>query len=119
MPSRRSQRVNELIRGEVSDLIQRELRDPRLAQVVSITRVVTSADFRSAKLFVSTLGDEVEKEQTLGALRASAGFLRRALKPRLSLKTVPFLTFHRDDSIEGGARLLALINEVVPPPSEA
>ena len=116
MPSRRANRVNDLIREELSELIRRQLRDPRLAEVVSITQVEISADFRSARVFVSTLGEEEEKERTLEALRSAAGFLRRTLKPRLSLKTVPFLTFARDDSIEGGARLLALIDEAAPPP---
>lgn len=117
MPSRRASRVNDLLREELSDLIRRQLRDPRLAEVVSITQVDISADFRTAKVFVSTLGDEAEKEQTLQALRAAAGFLHRALKPRLSLRTVPFLTFIKDDSIEDAARMLALINEVVQPPA--
>ena len=116
MPTRRANRVNDLLREELSDLILRQLRDPRLAVVVSITEVVTSPDFRSAKVHVSTLGDDAEKEQTLQALRSAAAFLRRSLKPRLAMKNVPFLTFHRDDSIEEGAHLSALIDEVNPPP---
>ena len=117
MTSRRVRRVNDLIREEISDLLRREVRDPRLGEVVSITQVEVSADFRSAKVYVSSLGDDEERERTLEGLRAAAGFLRRSLKPRLSLKTVPFLTFYKDISIEGAARMLSLIDDAAPPPS--
>jgi len=118
MPSRRANRVNELIREVLSELILRQMKDRRHVEIVSITQVEISADFRSARVYVSTLGDEAEKVETLETLRRAAGFLRRELKPRLSLKTTPFLTFHRDDSIEEGAHLLSLLDEVGPPSSE-
>ena len=111
MTNRRASRVNDLLREELSELIRREIRDPRLADIVSITRVAVSADLRTAKVFISTLGGEMEKRQTLQALRAAAGFLQRGLKPRISLKSTPILSFVQDDSIERGARLLTLINE--------
>lgn len=114
MPTRRTIRINEFIREELSDLIRR-LRDPRMAEVVSITEVAISADMRSARVYVSTFGGEEEKVKTMAALEAAAGFLRRELKPRLTMKTIPTLHFVRDDSIEGGARLLSIINEVNAP----
>ena len=116
MPTRRTNRVNDLLREELSDLIQRQVKDPRLAVIVSITEVVTSPDFKSAKVYVSTFGDATDKDQTLRGLRSAAAFLRRALKPRLAMKNVPFLTFHQDDSIEEGAHLSTLIDQVTPPP---
>ncbi len=113
MPTaRRASRINELIREELSDLIRRQLRDPRIAEVVSITQVAISADLRSAKVYVSTFGEEEAKVKTLKALETAAGFLRRELKPRLAMKTIPTLQFVRDDSIENGARLLSIMNEV-------
>ncbi|MCL0101806.1 30S ribosome-binding factor RbfA [Dehalococcoidia bacterium] len=119
MATRRANRVNELIREILSELILRQLKDPRHADIISITKVEASADFRSARVFISTLGDEAEKVETLQTLQRAAGFLRRELKSRVSLKTTPFLTFHRDDSIEKGALLLALMDEVGPPPNSA
>lgn len=116
MSNRRTSRLNDQLREELSDLIRLQVRDPRLAEIVSITEVAISADMRTAKVFVSTFGEEVEKRQTLKGLSAAAGFLRRGLRARLSLKEVPALTFVRDDSIEEGAHLLALMKEVAPPP---
>ena len=114
MPSRRTSRVNEQLREEISDLIRNELKDPRLGGLVSITEVEVTPDFRSARVFVSTFGDDTEKIQTVEALEAASGFIRRELKPRLSLRAIPMLTFVRDDSLESGQRLTQLIREAVP-----
>ena len=118
MTSRRVSRLNDLIREELSELIRRQMKDPRLSEIVSITEVTISPDLRTAKVFVSTYGEEVDKRQTLQGLTAAAGFLRRGLRGRLSLKEVPALTFHRDDSIAEGANLLALMKEVAPEPED-
>ncbi len=112
MPSRRQHRVNDLLREELSDLIQRDLRDPRLSGLTSITEVSVTADLRSAKVFVSTLGGEEQQDAAVQGLSAAASHLRRELKVRLrTMKYVPFMTFYRDDSIEEGARLLDLMKE--------
>ena len=112
MSIRRTSKVNEFIREEISDLIHRSLKDPRLATVVSITEVRTSQDLRQARVFVSVLGDESDREQTIQVLRAAATFLRQELKHRMTTKQVPFLTFVTDRSIEEGMRLSTLIDEV-------
>ena len=117
MPSRRNSRVNEQIREEISDIIRSQLRDPRLGEIVSVTEVDTTPDFRSARVYISTLGDETQKRQTIEALEAASGFLRRELKPRLNMRAIPMLTFVRDDSLESGQRLTELIKEASPPPA--
>jgi|SRR5579875_7908 len=110
----RAERVNELLREEISDLVQRELKDPRLGGLISITSVETSPDFRHARVFVSVLGTEEQRQSTLKALHAAEGFLRHELRARLrSLRTVPELVFRADTSIERGARLTSLLNEAV------
>ena len=124
MPSRRQSRVNDLLREVLSDLILREVKDPRLTAVTTITRVDVSPDLRSARVHVSILGDEELKQQTMQGMEAAASFLRRGLKSQINLRYIPFLKFVRDDSIENGARLLALIQESGPsseedPPGEA
>jgi ribosome-binding factor A len=110
--SRRLDRVNHLLQQEIAELLTRELKDPRLGVMVSITGVETSPDLRTAKVFVSIYGSETESEQALEALRGAAGFLRRELSARLRMKQVPALVFERDRSIERGARIAQLLREV-------
>jgi len=118
MVSRRASRVNQQLREEISALL-RQLRDPRLAEIVSITEVQTTPDYHSARVFVSTLGEEIEKVQTIEALEKAAGFIRRELKPRLNMRATPMLTFVRDDSLERGQQLSELIKEAAPVPDPA
>ena len=114
MGTRRIERVNELIREEISELIRREVKDPRLDSFISVTEVVTSPDLRHARVFVSIMGTDEEKQQVEKGLIAAKGFLRRELGERLTLRYTPELVFQLDDSIERGSRLLQLINEVAP-----
>jgi len=117
MTTRRMARVNDTIRREISDLLMRETKDPRIGGLLSVTAVDTSADLRYARVYVSVMGTEEEKERVQEGLVAAAGFLRRCLAERLTLRYIPELTFERDDSIERGSRLLDLIKEVAPEPS--
>jgi ribosome-binding factor A len=103
-----------MLRKQLSELISREVKDPRLAEIVSITQVRVSPDLRSARVSVSILGTNEEKEETLAGLGAAAAFLRRLLKERITLRYVPFMTFHRDDSIEEAIRLSVLLREEAP-----
>ncbi len=110
--SHRIERVNSVIRQELSDLLRREIKDPRLGDFVAITEVRTSADMKTARVFVSYMGDAEEKRATMAALASAAGFLHHELTKRLDMRTVPDLTFEWDSSIERGDRLLRLIDEV-------
>ena len=111
--TRRTERVNELLRAEVSEVLQRDVKDPRLSLMVSVTEVSVSPDLKTARVYLSVMGDETEKENVFRALRTAAPFVRRTLRPRLSsLRYVPDLVFLPDLSIERGARLSALIDEV-------
>ncbi|MBI2766432.1 MAG: 30S ribosome-binding factor RbfA [Chloroflexi bacterium] len=111
--SRRTNRVNELLREELSGLIAREVKDPRVSQgLTTITEVEVSPDLRRATVFISHLGDEAERGEVLKGLQQAARFLHGELLHRLSLRTIPELTFRFDPSIERGARLASLIHEV-------
>jgi len=111
--SRRTSRVNELLRHEISELILREVKDPRVGHgIISITEVQVSPDLRHAAVFVSHLGDEAERPGILLGLNNAAHFLQGELQRRLHLKHVPALVFRFDPSIERGARLAALIHEI-------
>ena len=107
-------RVNNLIRQGISELLQRQVKDPRLGNFVTITEVSTSPDLRYAKIFVSRIGSEAEKKETLSALTTASGFFRRELSKRLRLRYTPELSFQWDDSIERGAHLQELIDKVSP-----
>lgn len=110
--TRRAERVSNLIRQEISELLQEQVNDPRLKSLISVTRVSTSADLRNAKVFVSVLGDTADKTEVIEGFKAASGFLRRELAGRLVLRYVPELSFHFDDSIEYGAKIVELIERV-------
>ena len=110
--TRRTERLNSVIQQEISQLLREQVNDPRLTSLISITRVLTSPDLRHTKVFVSTIGDNVDKEDILKGFSAASGFLRCQLATRLQLKHMPELSFHFDDSIERAARVLKLIDEV-------
>lgn len=110
--SHRIERVNTLIRREISELIQQELRDPRLDEFIAVTEVDTSADLKYAKVYVSSMGGQQEEEKILEALKSAAGFLRTSLASKLQLRYTPELHFFWDNSIEHGDKILRLIDEV-------
>jgi len=108
------ERVNSLIRQEISELLQRQVKDPRLGNFITVTAVDTSSDMRHAKVFVSRLEGQEEKKETLGVLASAAGFFRKELATRLKLRRVPELSFQWDDSLERGDHLLRLIDRFTP-----
>ena len=106
----RMRRVDEAVRAVLSDAIAKDLSDPRVG-FVTVTAVKTSPDLRHARVYVSILGDEAEREQTLGALQAARGFLQGRLAAQLTIKHTPQLTFHFDDSVERGMRITQLLDQ--------
>ena len=109
--SQRTDRLDSQIRQELMDLLQREMKDPRLV-FATITRVETARDLGHARVWVSVLGTDLERERTMAALRVATPWLRRKLGERLSLRHVPELTVREDDSIESGDRVLRIIQEL-------
>jgi ribosome-binding factor A len=109
----RTRRVNELLRAEISEILRREARDPRLDTMVSITEVDTSQDMRHAKVHVSVLGTDDERDDVMRALRSARPFVQRQLRQRLpDLRLIPELAFLRDDSIARGAQLSRLLDDL-------
>lgn len=111
MGIQRMRRVNEAIREVLSEALASGLKDPRVG-FVTVTSVETSPDLRSARVFVSVLGDEQQLEDTLAGLERSHGYLQSLLGKQLGLKRTPQLTFHHDDSIERGMRIEKLLREI-------
>ena len=110
MATERMRRVNEVMREVIGDSISQELEDPRIG-FVTVTAVETSPDLRSARVLVTVLGDEAEREATLAALASAHGILQAAINRELRLKRTPTLTFHYDESIERARRLSELLEE--------
>ena len=108
----RIQRVNTLLRHEISELLKRQIKDPRLGTFIIVTEVSTSPDLKYAKIFVSCIASEEEKQETLSVLASASGFFRRELAKRLDLPRIPELNFQWDDSLERGDHLLQLIDKV-------
>jgi ribosome-binding factor A len=115
----RIERVNQLIRQELSDLLLRETKDPRLSGYISINSVDTTPDLRYAKVLVSCVCEEEKKKQILDGLAHSSGFFRSVMAKHLKMRRVPELSFAWDNSIERGTRLIELIDKVASekPPS--
>jgi ribosome-binding factor A len=109
--TRRTERIQELIREELSDLILRELRDPRLDGLISLTRVEVTPDLSNARIFVSVMSETASPQDAVKALQAASGYLHKELVHRLELRKVPFLNFRLDTSIAEGAAVLAHIEE--------
>ena len=109
--TRRTERLNDLLRAEISDLIRRQAKDPRLVGLISVTQVEVTPDLSHARVFVSVMGSEEEQAAAFKALNSARSFLRRELTHRIKTRRTPELTFQRDDSLERGARLLSLIEE--------
>ena len=110
----RIERINSLIRQEISELLRSQVKDPRLNNFVTITEVYTSADFKHAKVYVSQIGDNDGKQKVLKGLSSASGFFRKELSRSLKMRHVPELHFEWDDSIAQGDTILRLINDVAP-----
>ena len=108
----RIERVNHLIRREISELLRLQVKDPRLGPLLSITDVATSNDLRHAKVFVSCICSQEEKQEILSTLGAASGFLHNELVKRIRLRRIPELNFLWDSSLEQGAHILELIDKV-------
>ena len=110
--SRRVDRVNELLRLEISQLLARQVKDPRLSGVITITEVRAAPDLRTALVLVSVMGDDETKKTALAGIQSAAKFMRRELRDRVSLRYVPFLSFTLDDSLETSNRLIGMLNQI-------
>ena len=108
-PSRRAARVADLIRQELGQLLEREVKDPRVG-FVTLTSVQVTADLRTARVAVSVLGDETKRKESLKGLGAAQGFLRHELAQRLGMRYTPVLVFELDRSLETEQRMEELLH---------
>jgi ribosome-binding factor A len=110
LPYKRSQRVGDLLREEIADIILYKLKDPRIG-FITVTGVDVTADIKMAFVYISVFKEE-EKESTLDVLNSAKSFIRSELAKRLRMKTIPSIDFRLDSSIEYGSKIDKLLDEI-------
>jgi ribosome-binding factor A len=112
MPSQRVHRVQNLLRAEISTVLLRKLKDPRV-HMVTVSEVDVAPDLKNAHVWVSVYGEREYREEALEGLRSAAGYIRKELMNVLNLRPMPFLTFDLDTSLERGAHTLDVLDEAL------
>jgi len=110
-PAVRMQRVQNLLRAEISTILQRKLKDPRVT-MVTISRLEVSPDLRAARVFVDMYGSKEKRAEALEGLRSASGFIRGELMKVLHLRPMPHLEFHADESLAQATRTLDLLEQI-------
>ena len=105
-------RINEEVMRELSNIIRGEIKDPRINPMTSVVAVEVAPDLKTAKAYISVLGDEKSQQDTIAGLRSAEGFIRRSLAKSVNLRNTPEIKFVLDQSIEYGAHMSRLIDEV-------
>jgi ribosome-binding factor A len=110
--ARRKEKINELLRDVISEIVRREIKDPRIG-FLSVTDVEVAPDLSSARVFVSVMGDDAQQKDSLAVLQRARGFLRTELARRVrTLRHIPELIFKLDTSLQTGARVFELLEQV-------
>ncbi len=105
-------RINGEVRRELSNIIRGEIKDPRISSMTSVVEVEVAPDLKSAKAYISVLGDEKARQDTLEGLKSAEGYIRRALAKSINLRNTPEIRFVLDQSIEYGVNMSKLIDDV-------
>lgn len=113
MDNKRTKRIEKELQKEISLILSTEIKDPRINSLVSVTAVDLTNDLEQAKVYISSLGDEEEKDEIIEGLKNASGFIKRELGIRLKLRNIPELIFKIDNSIERGIYMDNLISRVM------
>ncbi len=105
-------RINGEVRRELSNLILNEIKDPRICPMTSVVEVEVAPDLKTAKAYISVLGDEQAQKDTLAGLKSAEGYIRRALAKSINLRNTPEIRFVMDQSIEYGVNMSKMIDDV-------
>jgi len=105
-------RINAEVQKELADLIRGDIKDPRIHPMTTVTAVEVATDLKTCKAYISVLGDEKAKEDTLKGLKSAEGYLRSQLAKNINLRNTPEIRFLLDESMEYGANMSKLIDEV-------
>jgi len=105
-------RINDEIKKEVSEIIRSELKDPRVGVITSVLKVETTSDLKYCKIFVSILGDDQKKTETMEVLKGASGFIRKRIADNINLRNTPELKFIFDDSLEYSIKISKIIDDI-------
>lgn len=119
MDKKRIRRIESELIKEISIMIRSDIKDPRIAPITSITEIDLTDDLQSAKIYISVLGDEEEKEETIEGLKSSIGFIKRELGNRMNLRHIPDIKFILDTQIEQAMHIESLIDKAIKQDEEA
>ncbi|MBM3208056.1 MAG: 30S ribosome-binding factor RbfA [Chlamydiae bacterium] len=108
----RVERLNSLLKEVISEVVMRDVKDPRMSQFVTITEVNITSDLHHAKVYISVIGDANLKKQTLEALQSAAGFIAVQASKKVTMRYFPNLTFKLDESIEKHIRIETLLGQI-------
>ena len=106
-------RINGEVQKELSRIISREIKDPRIHAMTSVTHVMVTPDLKECKAYISVLGDDQAKEDTLAGLKSASGYIRKELARSINLRNTPEITFYIDESIEYGINMSKKIDDVL------
>lgn len=112
MVKQRTDRLNSLLKEVISDVIRKDVRNPHVNELMTVTRVEITKDLRHAKVFISVIGDEKAKEETLHALQTAAGFIAVTSSKKVVMRYFPELMFKLDDSVDKHMRIEKLLGEI-------
>jgi len=112
MPKLRTERLNSLLKEVISEVIQRDVRNPHVNQFVTVTRVDITKDLHYAKVYISVIGTEEAKVETIAALNSAAGFIAVHASKKVVMRYFPELTFKLDDSVDKHMRIEKLLGEI-------
>jgi len=112
--NKRSVRINDEIKKELSQILRSELKDPRIGAMVSVMKVETTTDLKYCKVAVSVLGNEEEKKSVMAGIKSAAGFIRKLVAERINLRATPEFTFVLDDSVEYSIKIHKILSDLEP-----
>lgn len=112
MSIQRTERLNSLLKEVISEVIRKDVRNPHVNELVTVTRVDITKDLHYAKVFISVIGDQVAKAETLAALQSAAGFIAVNSSHKVVMRYFPTLTFKLDDSVDKHMRVATLLSEI-------
>ena len=112
MPINRTDRLNSLLKEVISDIIKKRVKNPLVNELITVTRVDITKDLKTAKVFVSVIGDEKVKNETLGALSSAAGFIAVNASKEVVMRYFPTLHFYLDDSVDKHMRIEEVLKKI-------
>jgi ribosome-binding factor A len=112
MVKQRTDRLNSLLKEVISEVIRKDVRNPHVNELITVTRVEITKDLHHAKVFISVIGNAAEKEETLKALQTAAGFIAVTSSKKVVMRYFPELHFKLDDSVDKHMRIEKILGEI-------